>query len=181
MKSTFLIVLTLTYWSVAQNTPLVQQEKTSQPTKAELPKGLFLSNNEVLVASVVRYDASLSSHSSEADMAVRLKEDSNKYLRLLYSPHDFGFDAPPANESQLLPREMFSDGKIVWVFRVHAPRNLGEKSACTEVRKQLVPGKDGQLVEVERYTAVPGKEGDQTPKPELLGCMIVESWTKSTK
>src|SRR5262249_44790084 len=182
MKYTILILLTFCGWSGAQTAPPTQQEKPGVLTseKAELPKGLFPSSNEVLVGSVVRYDASLSSHTPEADMAVKLKEEGNKYVRLLYSPHDFGFDAPPATESQRLPKEMFSNGSLVWTFRVHVPRNRAEKSACTSVRKQLAPGKHGKFVEIERYTSVPGRENDQTPKPESLRCVIVESWTKST-
>jgi hypothetical protein len=178
MKYTILIVLTFCCWSAAQTATPAQQEKRGVlPTgNAELPKGLFPASNEVLVGSVVRYDASLNSHTPAADMAVKLKEEGNKYVRLLYSPHDFGFDAPPATELQRLPKEMFSNGSLVWTFRVHVPRNPAEKSACTSVRKQLAPGKHGKVVEIERYTSVPGRENDQTPKPESLQCMIVETW-----
>jgi hypothetical protein len=179
MKYIILIVLTFCCWSAAQTAPPAPPGKPGvlPSGNAELPKGLFPSSNEALIGSVVRYDASLNSH-AEADMAVKLKEERNKFVRLLYSPHDVGFDAPPATESQRLPKEMFSNGSLVWIFRVHVPRNPEEKSACTSVRKQLAPGNQGKVVEIERYTSVPGRENDQTPKPESLRCVIVESWTR---
>lgn len=181
MKHTMLILLVFCCWSAAQTAPPSQQEKprTLPSASVELPKALFPSTHEVAVGSVVKYDASLIAHTPEADIVVRLQA-GNKYVRLLYSPLDFGFDAPPATESQRLPKEMFSDGNAVWSFRVHAPRSPAEKSACTSVRKQLAPGKDGKLVEIERYSTVRGSENQQIPQPESLRCVIVESWAKSS-
>ena len=180
MKQVILTLLVLCCWTAAQTTPPAQQEKpgTLPSANVELPKALFPAGNEVLAGSVVKYDASLVAHSPQADIVVRLK-GGNTYVRLLYSPFDFGFDAPPATESQRLPKEMFSDGNAVWSFRVHAPRNAAEKSACTSVRKQFAPRKDGKLVEIERYSSVRGNEKQQAPKPESLRCAIVESWAKS--
>lgn len=179
MKKSILISLVLCCWSAAQTAPPSHEKATVLPSEnVQPPKGLFASS-EVLVGYVVRYDASLSSHSPEADMAVKLKMDKDNYVRILYSPHDFGFDAPPATESQLLPKEMFSDGNRAWTFHVHDPRNTAEKSACISVRKQFAPGKRGKLVEIERYKPVPGKENEQTPKPESLRCVVLESWVKN--
>jgi len=180
MKKGIAIVMVLCCWSAAQ-IALRAQEKPGVVPSVELLKGVFPSSNEVLVGSVVQYDGFLSSHSPEADMLVRLKLDESKYVRILYSPHDFGFDAPPATESQLLPKEMFSDGNLVWTFQVHYPRNPAEESACTSVRKVLKPlatGKEGQFVEIERYKPVPGTESEHAPQPESLRCLILETWAK---
>lgn len=136
--------------------------------------------NETLVGSVVRYDASMSSRTSQADLVLKLKvEGATKYVRLRYAPNGFGFDAPPANPEQLLPRDMFLDGNRVWTFRVHAPRTREEETACMGRVKQYAPGKNGQLVKVERFVAVPGHEREDIPKPEALSCSIVESWERS--
>ena len=174
----FFLTAVLCFWSTDSSVLQAQQEKTAVPVsgKSELPN-LFPGRSRTLVGSVLRYDAFLSSHSPEADMLLRLKEAGNKYLRLLYSPGDFGFDAPPATPSQLLPQEMFSDGKIIWTLHAHAPRNEREKTACASFPKQLAPAKDGQLVEVERYSSVPGTAKEQVPQAPSLECMIVESWS----
>ena len=79
--------------------------------------------SERLEGGVVRYDAGMSLRTSQADFVVKLKtSDGNKYIRLRYSPHGFGFDAPPAKPEQLVPKEMFTDGSVVWISRliVHA-------------------------------------------------------------
>ena len=138
--------------------------------------------SERLEGVVVRYDAGMSLRTSQADFVVKLKADAGKkYIRLRYSPYGFGFEAPPAKPEQLAPKEMFSDGSVVWIFQAHTPRNPEEQSACTSHAKRYVPGKEGQLVEVERFAPVPGYESEIIPKPESLSCLIMEGWTLKDK
>src|SRR5260370_3193118 len=147
MNYTVAVALLLFFFSGAlQSASSGQQDKSGNVSTAgtniELPKGLFPNGSEVLVGSVVRYDASMRSHTSQADLVLKLKtEGENKYIRLRYAPDGFGFDAPPARPEKLLPKEMFSDGRLVWTFHAHVPRNREEESACTSRAKQYAPGK----------------------------------------
>jgi hypothetical protein len=88
---------------------------------------------------------------------------------------------PPKPHEQLAPKEMFTDGSVVWIFQAHSPRNPEEQSAFTGQVKRYAPGKDGQLVEVERFASVPGHESEIIPKPESLSCLIMEDWTLKEK
>jgi hypothetical protein len=138
--------------------------------------------SERLEGTIVRYDAGMNLRTSQADFVLKLKTSEGKnYIRLRYSPHGFGFDAPPANPEQLAPKEMFTDGSVVWIFQAHSPRNPEEQSACTGQVKRYALGKDGQLVDVERFVSVPGHESEIIPKPESLSCLIMEDWTLKEK
>jgi hypothetical protein len=162
--------------------------------------------SERLEGIVVSYDAEMSLRTSQADFVVKLKtSDGKKYIRLRYSPHGFGFDAPPghanvyprfdappghasvyprgavAKPEQLAPKVMFSDGSVVWIFQAHSPRNPEERRACFGQIKRYLPGKDGLPVEVERFASVPGQESEIIPKPESLSCLIMEDWTLKEK
>jgi len=129
--------------------------------------------SERLEGIVVSYDAEMSLRTSQADFVVKLKtSDGKKYIRLRYSPH--GFPAP-------LPKLMFSDGSVVWIFQAHSPRSPEERGACTGQIKRYLPGKDGLPVEVERFASVPGQESEIIPKPESLPCLILEDWTLKMK
>ena len=119
------------------------------------------------------YDAWMNLGTSQADFIVKLKtSDGKKYIRLRYSPH--GFPAP-------LPKLMFSDGSVVWIFQAHSPRSPEERGACTGQIKRYLPGKDGLPVEVERFASVPGQESEIIPKPESLPCLILEDWRLKEK
>lgn len=143
---------------------------------------IALAQSETLVGSVVRYDASMSSHTSQADFVVKLStKGQKKYIRLRYAPNGFGFDAPPAKREQLVPRRMFSDGNLVWAFHAHTPRNSEEQTACSGRAKQYAPGKKGSLVEVERYAIVHGSEREAVPQPESLSCLIADGWSQNTR
>jgi len=158
--------------------------------------------SERLEGIVVSYDAEMSLRTSQADFVVKLKtSDGKKYIRLRYSPprwrvtNPFGFDAPPfspghasvyprgavAKPEQLLPKVMFSDGSVVWIFQAHSPRNPEEQRACTGQVKRYAAGKDGLPVEVERFAPVPGQESEIIPNPESLSCLIMEDWTLKEK
>jgi hypothetical protein len=138
--------------------------------------------SERLERIVVRYDAGMNLRTSQADFVVKLKaSDGKKYIRLRYSPHGFGFDAPPAKSEQLAPKEMFADGSVVWIFRAHSPRNPEEQSACTGQVKRYAHGKDSRLVEVERFASVPVHESEIIPKPESLSCLIMGNWELKEK
>jgi hypothetical protein len=134
----------------------------------------------MLVGCVVRYDAPMSTRTSQADLILKLKSESeNKYTRLRYAPDGFSFDAPPASRDKLLPKEMFSDGHLMWTFRVHTPRNSEEATACKFRAKEYGRDKHGKLNEVERFAPVPGHENDKTPKLESLSCFVIEGWSKA--
>lgn len=133
---------------------------------------------ETVVGSVTKYDASMSSHTSQADMIVCLRSQSNKYIRLRYAPNGFAFDAPKVRPEQLLPNEMFSDGTLAWVFRIHSPRSPEEQTACTARTVQYKTGKRGKPVEVERFKSLPGHERDNVPQPKSLPCFIIEAWSR---
>jgi hypothetical protein len=138
--------------------------------------------SERLEGIVVRYDAEMSLRTSQEDFVVKLRANAGKkYIRLRYAPNGWGFDAPPAKPEQLAPKVMFSDGSVVWIFQAHSPRNPEEQGACTGQIKRYAPGKDGQLVEVERFASVPGQESEIIPKPESLSCLIMEDWTLKEK
>jgi hypothetical protein len=135
-----------------------------------------------VVGSIVRYDASMSNRTSQADLIIKGKsEASNKYTRLRYAPDGFGFDAPTTTRDKLMPKEMFSDGRLEWTFHVHTPRNDEEKTACKFRGKHYIPGKYGKMVEVERFVAVPGHENESFPNPESLPCFIIERWAKGSE
>jgi hypothetical protein len=133
--------------------------------------------SERLEGIVVSYDAEMS-RTSQADFVVKLEtSDGKKYIRLRYYPQSsnvFGLATP-------LPKEMFSDGSVVWIFQAHSPRNPEERRACYGQRKRYLPGTDGQPAEVERFASVPGQESEIIPRPESLSCLIMEDWTLKEK
>jgi len=131
--------------------------------------------SERLEGIVVSYDALMSLRTSQADFVVKLEtSDGKKYIRLRYSPPGFPLDAP-------LPKLMFSDGSVVWIFQAHSPRNPVERGACTGQIKRYLAGKDGLPVEVERFASVPGQESEIIPKPDSMSCLILEDWTLKMK
>ena len=131
--------------------------------------------SERLEGIVVSYDALMSLRTSQADFVVKLEtSDGKKYIRLRYPPPEFTFALP-------LPKLMFSDGSVVWIFQAHSPRNPVERGACTGQIKRYLPGKDGLPVEVERFASVPGQESEIIPKPKSLPCLIMEDWTLKMK
>jgi hypothetical protein len=136
--------------------------------------------SERLEGAIVKYDPV---STSQVDFIVKLKTNAGKkkYIRLRYSPSGFGFDAPPAKPEQLVPKAMFSDGSVIWIFQAHSPRNPEEQSACSGQVKRYASGKDGQLVKVERFAPVPGYESEIIPKPESLSCLIMEGWKSKEK
>ena len=108
-------------------------------------------------------------------MIVLLRENGS-FVRLLYSPHDFGFDAPPATADQLLSHNMFTDGKLTWHFRVHDARNPEEKARCSSFPRKGVPHGEGHLEFVSPYVAVPGNHSLVVPKVKSLPCRIIVGW-----
>lgn len=140
-------------------------------------QGMLADGKELLVGSVVRYDALANGGTSQGDLLIKTELDA-RFIRLRYSPHDFGFDAPPSKESELLPKEMFSNGSLLWNFRVHVPNNYSEIGACKSIPKKAVRDKDGHLAMIEGYVPVPGREAIQLPRTESLPCLIVDSWSK---
>src|ERR1017187_10261441 len=132
-----------------------------------------------LTGRVVRYDAALHRGTSQGDLILEVQNDEKlQYVRLRYSPNGFGFDAPKARIDQLLPDGMFSEGPLVWRFTAHTPLTKEELGACSTSGKTFGKKSDGRLVEVDRYTAVPGKEKEQVPEWRSLGCVITDNWSQ---
>jgi len=162
-----------------QTLPAVRSERLDNQIRAFQIRGSFQTlpavRSERLEGTVVMYDAWMNLRTSQADFIVKLKtSDGKKYIRLRYSPHAFMLFSP-------LPKEMFSDGSVVWIFQAYSPRNPVERGACTGQIKRYLPGKDGLPVEVERFASVPGQESEIIPKPESLSCLIMEDWTLKEK
>ncbi len=67
-----------------------------------------------VIANVVRFEASITQTTNQADLVV--KTDSGKYVRLRYSPFDFGWDAPAAKPNQMITEEMVRVVSLVWKF-----------------------------------------------------------------
>jgi hypothetical protein len=76
----------------------------------------------ILSGKIVRYDPF---QFESADLILRTPQ--GKFVRLLYSPHDWGFDAPHAKPEQMIPQEMIFNGKLDWRFRAHLLRTEQHK------------------------------------------------------
>jgi len=144
------------------------------------PSGTSPSEMRTLLCEIVQYDKEMSARTSQADIVV-IAESDGRLLRIRYAPNGFGFDAPPAKTSQLVPPDMLSNENLRWAVFVHAPRNPDERDACTAPRKRFAPGKNGALVEVDRFTPVPGKQVIHSLQSSALPCYILDRWTVSSK
>jgi hypothetical protein len=139
--------------------------------------GDSLKEVKTLTGTVMLYNRLLMRGTSQGDIILRLN-GTNQFVRLVYSPFDFGFDAPDASESQLMPREMIADGTQVWAFKAHLPWNGEERGACTPLPKE-VKGPDGKPLPIDRNVySLPGQEGTKLPPIENLQCFVVTSWAK---
>jgi hypothetical protein len=118
---------------------------------------------------------------SRGDLILRV-DGSGQFVRLIYDPFDFGFDAPPAEESQLMPKQMTSDGKAAWMFKVHPAWNDEERGPCTPLPKE-VKGRDGKPLPIDRkvYFSIPGGQAVKPPPIDTLQCLVVLSWSKIEK
>ena len=130
-----------------------------------------------IVGQVVRYDAISNAGTANADMIVRLK--SGGFMRLLYSPHGYSFDAPPPKAEEILPPEMFSNGEIEWRFDVHAPSNSGQRFRCTSFPNKGVRDARGRLQVETPYDAVPGTGSVVIPRTDSLPCQIISKWSRN--
>jgi hypothetical protein len=126
---------------------------------------------------VVRYDSISNAGTANADMIVLLSGNDG-FVRLLYSPFDFGWDAPPATADQLLPQSMFTDGKLTWQFRVRDARNPEERARCSSFPKKGIYHGDGHLKLVSPYVAVPGNKSLAVPRAKSLPCRIIVGWKR---
>jgi hypothetical protein len=126
-----------------------------------------------IAARVLLFSPSVMESTYDGDLIVRVEETGRK-VRLVYSPYDFGFDSPPADVSELLPKRMTTDGSLVWVFRVHAPANPREEEAC---RALSTSGKGAQGgPHKSSYAAVPGAVTDESESVASPECEVIQSW-----
>ena len=132
---------------------------------------------DTIFGRVVRYDSVSNVGTANADMIVLLNGDRG-LVRLLYSPHHFGFDAPPADAGQQLPHEMFTNGKQTWQFHVHDALTPEEKAQCASIPKKGVRDKEGNLKLVPAFAAVRGNESVIVPSLESLPCRIIVGWNR---
>lgn len=137
-------------------------------------------SNEKLSGVVVRYDAHLQSRSAQADLIVRVgRKGEPQYMRLRYAPNGFGFDAPKARRDQLVPKEMFSEGGTVWLFAIRPPSGSEETAVCRANEKAFREDSTGQLIEISRYSTVPGQEDAVVPTLRSIPCVILTSWSRA--
>lgn len=131
-----------------------------------------------LAGTVVRYYRFVMWNTSNGDLILKAN-GTNSFVHLVYSPFDFGFDAPAASESQLMPRQMIADGTLEWTFHVHLPLNGRELGVCKPLPKE-VKGPDGKPLQIDRnlYSPMAGQEGAKLPPIETLQCFVVVSWSK---
>jgi hypothetical protein len=101
-----------------------------------------------------------------------------KYLRLLYSPFDWGFDAHEAQPSQMMPQEMFRDGSVVWKFTAHPAMSDQQKLLCNSVSKSAIKGngEHDYILLPRKLTKIPGSEDKELPAVQTMPCLIVLSW-----
>ena len=110
-----------------------------------------------------------------------LKSPDNQFVRLIYLPYD-GFDAPPLKPEEMLPKQkMFSDGNLLWSFKVHEPRKDYEVDACKSDPISLADDEYGNLVRVNRYHFVPGREMELPPNIDKLPCLLIDEWKQIEK
>jgi len=133
---------------------------------------------------VVLYDPLAGPGPYIADFIVKLRGENVRFVRLLYAPEGFGFDAPGPQQNHMLPESMFSNGKVVWRFAVHSPADREEQAACKE-RKVLLsrdPSQPGPpVVPKEVYRPVPGASEKRVPPTTSLECFVVESWEEASR
>jgi hypothetical protein len=132
--------------------------------------------NEV-EGKVVRRDAISNEGTANADLIVKLVK-SGTFIRLLYAPHGYSFDAPPPKTNEIMPEEMFSTGKNKWKFVIHPPSDPGQRLRCSTYPKRGVRGRDGSLKLTDPYIPVPGNEPVVVPSANLLPCQIILSRTR---
>jgi hypothetical protein len=135
-------------------------------------------SEQFVVGQLVLFDAFLHSNSSHEDMIVKASKP-DRLVRLLYAATGFGFDAPPARNDQLMPRDIFQDGRVVWKFSVHEPYGSEETQACKAIEKKNAPNDRGNVVATPRYIPVPESRAPASFDPMTLPCFIIDKWEKS--
>jgi hypothetical protein len=108
--------------------------------------------------------------------------EGDRFVRLVYSPFDFGFDAPPAKESQLLPRQMTTDKGRLWAFQIHPPLGDEERGPCTPPPRKIMGGNGKPIFPYAHvFSYVAGDETVELPPVESLSCFVVEAWSEAKK
>jgi hypothetical protein len=132
---------------------------------------------QVLTAKVVRYNRAVMTATYEGDLIVRI-DGSGQFAHLVYSPYDFGFEDPPADVLQLLPRSMTSDGSRLWTFTVHPPRGFREQGPCNAARAETNDGNEKPVpLDMNGFVPVPGTDGVKLPPIASLPCFVIQSWS----
>ena len=159
------------------------------PTLPDAPPGQLNPPNPTPTISIVAHVVHFDPWASGADIVVKVQGD-NRYIRLIYHPYDWGFDAPLAPPSDWMPDEMFQRGEIAWKFDVHGPSSNQHKLLCASTPKSGIRGKKtDKLIKAKRteriilvpreLSRVPESEADEPPAIQTLSCMVVVSWTNA--
>lgn len=143
---------------------------------SSIPDGGAQKSQSVNVTAI-EFNRLIMGSTYEGDLIVRI-DGSGRFLHLVYSPYDFGFESPPADDSQLLPKQLLQDASLIWTFKVHAPLNFREQQACRPAPDELKrdngePTITGEL----SFVAVPGAEGIRPPPIDSLPCMVIDAWS----
>ena len=162
--------------------PEPQEIPQLPPTPSPIPLAVSMmpaEQFEALTGRVVLYNWFTMGWWSEGDLVVKTM-DGKTLVHLLYSPFDFGFDAPAAKPEQIMPEEMIRDGSIVWTFRVHPPLNDSENDHCAPL-PLVVKDRNGKPIPIDRnrYSPISEKMEARVPLPEGIPCLIVAAWSKA--
>jgi len=149
LQFAFLLAIQAEQQIAPSGTPMVLpvQQETPQLPKSVPQVPLVVSvvpssEFETLTGRVVFYNPSLMGTTQNGDIVVEVS-GGDRLVHLVYSPFDFGFDAPSAKITQLMPKEMISNQNLVWNFKVHPPLNEEERGPCRPLPK-VMKDKDGK-------------------------------------
>ncbi len=163
---------------------LPESERLPLLPRAKLPEQpIFLlelrQQTTPLTGRVIQYNHFVMGWTSNGDIIVTAAQDG-RFVRLVYSPLDFGFDAPEARESQLLPRQMTTDKVRLWTFQIHPPLSDEERGPCAPPPKKMLR-RNGKpiLLDTRVFVYVPGNETAKLPPVESLPCFVIESWSEA--
>ena len=132
---------------------------------------------QILSAKVIQYNRPLMLGTYEGDLIVRA-DGSGQFFHLVYSPYDFGFESPPADASQLLPRSMTADSFLLWTFSVHPPWNFREADPCKAARNATKEEDEkASPRSASVFVSVPGVDAIVAPPLASLPCLVIERWS----
>jgi hypothetical protein len=157
--------------------PIQWPAPPSPPIVSSIPSQELL----MLSGTIVNFNSFLMPVTARADLIVNLGK-GEQFVRLVYCPFDCAFDAPAANASHVPPRQMITDGNILWTFRVYSPRSFWERDSCAHIQKAAIEKSvhNYDFIDYpEAYKRVPNAAAPSPADLKKVPCMIIESWSKA--